>query len=292
MPELPEVETFIRELAPELNGRRITRPRLLARRHRLSHRRGICDGHSRCAFDRFERRGKYMLFGLDDPRTLIVHLRMTGKLQLAPAAGPPAKHEHVILDLDDGRNLHYQDPRKFGRFWLTPTPETVLAKLGPEPLGPDFTPAYLIDKLAGRKAPIKALLLDQRIVAGIGNIYADETLYRHTYTRRGPPATCAQTRSLGCTPLRRTCCKSPSNAAAAAGRSNLQNYIRPGGEQEAFKRNTTSSAKPGSPARIAAIPSSAWSSPSAAATTAPSASRTRANLLPSRLRGLGLLGRL
>ncbi len=131
-----------------------------------------------------------MLFGLDDPRTLIVHLRMTGKLQLAPAAGPPAKHEHVILDLDDGRNLHYQDPRKFGRFWLTPTPETVLAKLGPEPLGPDFTPAYLIDKLAGRKAPIKALLLDQRIVAGIGNIYADETLYRAQYTRRSPPATC------------------------------------------------------------------------------------------------------
>jgi len=249
MPELPEVETFIRELAPELNGRRITRarvfwPGVIA----FPTDEEFVTAIAGARFDRFARRGKYMLFGLDDPRTLIVHLRMTGKLQLAPAAGPPAKHEHVILDLDDGRSLHYQDPRKFGRFWLTPYPETVLAKLGPEPLGPDFTPAYLIDKLAGRKAPIKALLLDQRIVAGIGNIYADETLYRaHVHPARPAGNLRADEIARLHAAAQDVLQVAIERCGSSLGRSNLQNYIRPGGEQGGFQEEHNVFRKTGQP---------------------------------------------
>jgi formamidopyrimidine-DNA glycosylase len=179
VPELPEVETYIRALAPLLHGRRIAGahvywPRTIATPdadafiHLIKGR----------GFVHFDRRGKYMLFGLDSGETLIVHLRMTGELRVQPAALTPDKHTHLVLDLDSGERLHFRDQRKFGRIWLVDDVTHVLAKLGPEPFSEDFTSEGLIDALAGRTAAIKALLLDQSIVAGVGNIYADEALFR------------------------------------------------------------------------------------------------------------------
>lgn len=178
MPELPEVETYIRALAPLLQGKRIAGahvywPRTIAAPHADAFA-NLIQGR---VFVHFDRRGKYMLFGLDTGETLIVHLRMTGELRVRPADLQPDKHTHLVLDLDSGERLHYRDQRKFGRVWLVGDVAHVLARLGPEPLSEDFTWAGLAHALAGRTAAIKALLLDQSIVAGVGNIYADEALF-------------------------------------------------------------------------------------------------------------------
>lgn len=237
MPELPEVETYIRELAPSLQGRRVLRarvywPGVIAFPTAEEFETGLVG----LRFTQFARRGKYMLLGLDDPRTLIVHLRMTGKLFLAPADTPPGKHEHVIFDLDGGESLLYQDPRKFGRMWLTPHPENVLAALGPEPLGPDFTAQYLHAKLAGRSACIKALLLDQHILAGVGNIYADEALYRaRLHPGRAAGALHEEEVHRLCAAVQEVLRSAIDQRGSSLGLSNLQNYIRPGGEQGGYQ---------------------------------------------------------
>lgn len=237
MPELPEVETYIRELAPDLQGRRVVQahvywPGSIA----LPTGAEFESAMPGASFAEFGRRGKYLLFGLDDPRTLIVHLRMTGKLYLAPTGAPPGKHEHVILDLDDGRSLHYQDPRKFGRLWLTPDPAAILRNLGPEPFGPDFTPAYLSQKLAGRTAAIKGLLLDQRILAGVGNIYADEALYRARLhpSRAGGDLAEDEIGRLHAA-VQAVLARAIEQQGSSLGGSSLQNYMRPGGQQGGFQ---------------------------------------------------------
>src|SRR3954465_15448809 len=135
MPELPEVETYVRELAPELTGRTVTAAQ-------VHWARTIADPLAEefpariagLSFERFERRGKYMLLGMSDGSTLIVHLRMTGKLLILPGENERNLHTHVVMQLDNGSTLHYNDPRKFGRIWLVPDRAPVLAKLGPEPL--------------------------------------------------------------------------------------------------------------------------------------------------------------
>jgi formamidopyrimidine-DNA glycosylase len=237
MPELPEVETYLRELTPELVGRRIVAahvdwPRTIALPSSPEFARAIIGRR----FDHFERRGKYMIFGLDDSHTLIVHLRMTGKLQIVPNGAPSGSHTHVVLDLDDSRSLHYRDPRKFGRIWLTDAPDLVLAKLGPEPLGQDFSAEELARTLAGRRASIKALLLDQTIVAGIGNIYADEALFR----ARLHPACLggsldAATIAVLCVAVREVLAEAIVQNGSSLGGSTLQNYMRPGGAPGGFQ---------------------------------------------------------
>ncbi|OQA41480.1 MAG: Formamidopyrimidine-DNA glycosylase [Chloroflexi bacterium ADurb.Bin325] len=181
MPELPEVETVVRELRPQLVGRQfadasIDWPRTLATpdptelADRLAGRRVVEVG----------RRGKYILILLDSGDTLIVHLRMTGHLTVVSQADPAGQNGHVRarFDLADGDRLVFTDMRKFGRIWLVSDASTVIGKLGPEPLGWDFTPEELAARLRGRRTAIKALLLDQTVVAGVGNIYADEALFR------------------------------------------------------------------------------------------------------------------
>jgi formamidopyrimidine-DNA glycosylase len=127
-----------------------------------------------------KRRGKYLLIDFDDGSGLIVHLRMTGSLTVARIDDPPERFEHLAISLDNGMSLRFADQRKFGRVLYRPA--SVLRpledKLGPEPLSARFSASYLTARLKGRTAPIKALLLDQRVVAGIGNIYADEALFR------------------------------------------------------------------------------------------------------------------
>ncbi len=194
MPELPEVETYVREIQPTLRGRAVTGaqihwPRTIAAPSAEDFRREVVGER----FADFGRRGKYMLLGLESGRTLIVHLRMTGELRIHPAqddvtggdvAGGKAhlperdKHTHVILTLDDASELRYRDVRKFGRMWLVDEAASALPKLGPEPLSAGFTAAAFGEALGRRKAAVKALLLDQSLVAGVGNIYADEALFR------------------------------------------------------------------------------------------------------------------
>jgi formamidopyrimidine-DNA glycosylase len=182
VPELPEVETVRRRLAPVLEGRRIASAAILD--HRLVAPEAPDAVAARLSGARIgvlDRRGKYLLVRLEDARALVVHLRMTGNLLLAAPDAPPRPHVRAVLELEDGVRVLYTDVRRFGTWNLLDDGqlETFLARrLGPEPLGDAFGGRALHLALAGRRAPVKALLLDQRVVAGVGNIYADEALHR------------------------------------------------------------------------------------------------------------------
>jgi len=131
--------------------------------------------------DSVKRRGKYILIGLEQERVLVVHLGMAGQLRIVDPATPIADHTHAIFDLDDGMQLRYRDPRRFGRILLGTESDLLLARamphLGPEPIDPDFSAEQLYVALRRRKASLKAVLLDQGTLAGVGNIYADESLH-------------------------------------------------------------------------------------------------------------------
>ena len=179
MPELPEVQTIADALAPLIVGQAITAVSVLWA--------GVVDRPEPALFVdalcgrrilEVGRRGKYLLFRLDDDRWLVMHLRMTGEMRVVPMSDPLDRHDHLVFRLEDGQEWRFRDQRKFGRAYLVDDPAQIVGRLGPEPLSPAFTASHLAVVLAGRRAPIKSLLLDQRIVAGIGNIYADESLYR------------------------------------------------------------------------------------------------------------------
>ena len=181
MPELPEVETIRRDLLPIVVGRTITEawvspnaPRLV----QLLPPEEFCRQIAGRRIDGIERRGKYLLFRLDGGLLWGVHLRMTGRLLHDANACPETPYLRASFWLDDGSSLCFVDLRKFGTMWLVDDETLVIARLGPEPLGEEFTPAYLHSILKRRSAPVKGVLLDQRAIAGIGNIYADEALFR------------------------------------------------------------------------------------------------------------------
>jgi formamidopyrimidine-DNA glycosylase len=237
MPELPEVETHVRELAPLLVGRQVisaqvTWPRTIAAPDAATFQQEIIGQR----FATFSRRGKYMLLGLASGATFIVHLRMTGHLRVQPANLPPDKHTHVVLGLDDGAMLHYQDARKFGRLWLVADPAQVLAKLGPEPLSDDFTGAQLAARLAQRATAIKTLLLDQTVVAGVGNIYADEALFQaRIHPRRaGSSLQIAEIEALH-KAIQQVLTAAIAHHGSSLGASSVQNYQRPSGESGTFQ---------------------------------------------------------
>lgn len=197
MPELPEVETVVRQLEPELEGRRIESLEVLdARWSRPVPPAQLGDAVAGSLIGGLDRRGKYILMRLAGGRTLVMHLRMTGNLVLVegedvidPSEGrrlyegersTSARHLRARFRLDDGRELWFTDPRRFGEAFLVEDaalPER-FARLGVEPLSPEFTPEALGRMAAGRRAPLKSFLLDQSGVAGVGNIYADEALFR------------------------------------------------------------------------------------------------------------------
>ncbi len=187
MPELPEVETVRRGLSPVLDGARLTR--VEARRPDLRFPLPV-DFVQRLTGARvlnLTRRGKYMLAGLDRGGALLIHLGMTGRFEIegasptgrfALAAPADPKHAHIVFETDADARITYYDARRFGFMDLVDDADARLAALGPEPLGPDFDAAHLARAFAGRKQSAKTLLLDQRIVAGLGNIYVCEALYR------------------------------------------------------------------------------------------------------------------
>ena len=185
MPELPEVETIRRQLADAVGGRSICRVRvldpLLVAPESPSRFRRAVEGRQVASLGR---RGKYLLVRLDSGDTLAMHLRMTGRLHHTPSGpAPDDAHRRARFTFDDGSTLDFSDTRRFGRAWIVPAdhpdPEGYWrARAGVEPLDRAFTPALLGALLAGRSAPIKASILDQRIIAGVGNIYADEALFQ------------------------------------------------------------------------------------------------------------------
>ncbi len=179
MPELPEVENVARMLQPEVVGRRVEQTRVLWPRS-VAHPspEDFCQGVGEREFTSVGRRGKVLILGLSGGRWLLVHLRMSGRLLLAAREEPDPVHLRAAFRLDDGRELRFVDPRKFGRLWLVEDPAEVLGDLGPEPLDATFpVEAFQARLQSRRRARIKPLLLDQRFLAGVGNIYADEALF-------------------------------------------------------------------------------------------------------------------
>lgn len=179
MPELPEVQTVVNHLSEHLPGRRVTAVNVSWHRsvavpsHRL-----FVQQISGCRFDSVARRGKYIVVSLTSGLHLLAHLRMSGDLIVRDAAEPHSKHERVCIDLDNGQQLRFVDTRKFGRLYLVKHREDVLKDLGPEPLAEEFCAQLLLDRVKERRSPIKVLLLDQTVVAGLGNIYVAESLWR------------------------------------------------------------------------------------------------------------------
>jgi formamidopyrimidine-DNA glycosylase len=181
MPELPEVETIRRQLAPQLEGRRIERAELLDARWTRPEAPGPVQTElTGATVLEIGRAGKYLIWSLSGERFLLVHLRMTGTLLFDPPVDPP--HTRARFHLDGGHHLTYVDPRRFGTGHLVHGREGLEAylgaRIGVEPFSPEFTAAYLCDAARGRIAPVKAFVLDQRRIAGVGNIYADEALFR------------------------------------------------------------------------------------------------------------------
>ena len=186
MPELPEVETERQRLAAVLEGRRIASARIDD--PRLTRPEDPALVAARLENERVaavERRGKYLLLRLESGDSLLVHLRMTGGFRYEPAT-----HERAVLELEDGRRVTYRDIRRFGTWLLLDEDELerhLGVKNGPEPLGRAFTTRFLAGRLANRRAPVKTAILDQRTVAGLGNIYADEALW-HAHVHPLRPA--------------------------------------------------------------------------------------------------------
>jgi formamidopyrimidine-DNA glycosylase len=186
MPELPEVETIRRDLTPRIVRRAIAEawvspdaPKLVQGGSPVS----FCSRLAGRTIEEVDRRGKYLLLRLDGGHTWIVHLRMTGSLLHTPvrrSEARPARSPAFLrarFSLDDGGELRFVDMRKLGTMWLTDNESSVIGKLGPEPLGDSFGPQELRAVLARRSAPVKAVIMDQSAIAGIGNIYADEALF-------------------------------------------------------------------------------------------------------------------
>ena len=234
MPELPEVETTVRGLAPVLQGRRLVsvEPR------RADLRRAIpVDLRQRLTGARVTalgRRAKYGLIDTDRGDTLIFHLGMSGRWRIDPASLGP--HDHLVLETETGGRLALNDARRFGSLDLVRTDEIAdwpaFRALGPEPLGPDLTVGFLAERLRGRNAAVKVLLLDQRIVAGFGNIYVCEALNLARIDPRTPAGTLTPAR------LKRLVAAIPAvlEAAIAAGGSTLRDYAQPDGALGYFSR--------------------------------------------------------
>jgi len=216
MPELPEVETVMRGLEKAMTGRRIAHVELRRKDLRFPFPKDFAERLTGRGVEAFRRRAKYILAEIEGGDCLLIHLGMSGRFAVVKggrlrnlgefyfeegaAVEVQGAHDHVVFTLDDGTRIIYTDPRRFGLMDLFPQGEAaghrLLGGIGIEPLGNDFNAAHLAQVFAGKKAPLKAALLDQRLVAGLGNIYVCEALYRAglsprrkagTLVKRGKP---------------------------------------------------------------------------------------------------------
>ena len=180
MPELPEVETLRRDLADRIVGRRVVScaispdaPRLV----QLVSAKEFCRQLTGRVVAGLRRRGKYLIIDLDDGRAWVLHRRMSGNVLYRVPSDPPDDYARAVFVLDDGHELRWTDLRKFGTMWLVEDATMVMESLGPEPLDVEFTPQVLRDRAGKRGAPIKSVILDQTVLAGMGNLYTDEALH-------------------------------------------------------------------------------------------------------------------
>lgn len=255
MPELPEVETVMRGLAAVLDGRRIARAETTRPDMRWPFPEGLARRLTGATVTGLRRRGKYILARLDTGESLLIHLGMSGRLVARPMAGPrvpwmgptgrfsdarghnqpPEAHEHLVMETEDGTRIGFVDPRRFGCVDLMPTAaeesHKLLAGLGPEPLEDGFTPAALSAALAGKRTPIKAALLDQKVVAGLGNIYVAEALFRAGISPQRLAHTVPGKRAERLVPA----IKAVLEEAIGAGGSSLRDYVRADGELGRFQ---------------------------------------------------------
>jgi formamidopyrimidine-DNA glycosylase len=236
MPELPEVETVMRGLRARLEGHRIVRAAVMRPDLRWPMPLGLAQRLTGAHVSGFRRRGKYMLMRLDGGDSVLLHLGMSGRMLIGPARpNTETLHEHLVMETDDGWRVGFVDPRRFGSVDLVPTAEEdqhkLLADLGPEPLEDGFTAASLSASLTGKRTPIKAALLDQRIVAGLGNIYACEALFRAGISPLRSAHTVAGARAARLA----VAIKQTLQEAIAAGGSSLRDYVQPDGELGYFQ---------------------------------------------------------
>jgi len=234
MPELPEVETTVRGLVPVLEGRRLASVETRRPDLRRAFPPDLRQRLTGAVVTGLSRRAKYGLIATDRGDTLVFHLGMSGRWRIDPAE--LGAHDHFLLETEEGRRLALNDPRRFGSLDLVPTDGLErwepFANMGPEPLGAEFTADYLLEALAGRSAPVKALLLDQKIVAGLGNIYVCEALHM---------AGIAPSRAAGRISRPRLerlveAIRAVLLAAIEAGGSSLRDYARPDGELGYFSK--------------------------------------------------------
>jgi len=234
MPELPEVETTVRGLRPVLEGHRLTRVDARRADLRRAFPPDLRQRLTGATVTGLGRRAKYGLIDTDRGDTTIFHLGMSGRWRIDPEE--IGKHDHLVLETDAGRRLALNDARRFGSVDLVPTADLdafpAFAALGPEPLGPDLTADHLARRFAGRVAGVKVLLLDQRIVAGLGNIYACEALNVAGIDPRAPAG------SLGRARLKRLieAIHEVLDAAIEAGGSTLRDYAKPDGTLGYFSK--------------------------------------------------------
>jgi formamidopyrimidine-DNA glycosylase len=232
MPELPEVETVMRGLDGYLTGKVITRAIL----HRPDLRFPV-PGElpallTGATVRGFRRRGKYFFLRLNNGKSVLIHLGMSGRMVLA---GAPMLHEHLTIEMADGGRVGFVDPRRFGALDVIATADEdthkLIAGMGPEPLGNEFSAPVLLAALQGKAVSIKIALLDQKIVAGIGNIYASEALFRARISPRRLAGTLGTARVERLVPaIRQTLTE-----AIAAGGSSLRDYVQPNGELGYFQ---------------------------------------------------------
>jgi formamidopyrimidine-DNA glycosylase len=275
MPELPEVETVRRGLAPVMEGRAIVRTQVNRPDLRWPLPARMAERLTGARVLALRRRSKYILADLSTAETLLIHLGMSGRMLVSGAMlgafhhdhPAPQKHDHVVLDIEGGTRVTFNDARRFGAMDLMPTEAAeahpLLARLGPEPLGNTFDGAFLTAALAGRRTPIKAALLDQHLVAGLGNIYVCEVLYRAGIAPQRLARDLTAGQAAGLVPVIRDVL----DEAIAAGGSSLRDYRQADGElgyfQHAFRvydREGQPCATPGCSGTVARIVQSGRSS--------------------------------
>jgi formamidopyrimidine-DNA glycosylase len=245
MPELPEVETVRRGLLPVMEGAVIAKAEVNRPDLRWPLPDRMADRLTGRTVKALRRRSKYILADLDSGETLLVHLGMSGRMLISGAQlgtfyhdhPAPQKHDHVVLHMGNGARITFNDARRFGAMDLMPTDRAtdhmLLKDLGPEPFGNDFNEPYLAGRLKGRKTPIKAALLDQRIVAGLGNIYVAETLFRARISPLRLAGDLAEPQVQGLVPVIREVLAE----AIEAGGSSLRDFRQANGELGYFSKH-------------------------------------------------------
>ncbi len=249
MPELPEVETTCRGLAKRLLGARIERVELHRPDLRFPLPRALAGKLAGHHITALHRRAKYIVMELDDGHALLLHLGMSGRLVIGHPQDKTEIHDHVVIHCDQGRTLRFNDPRRFGMLDYVAVEKLpqhkLLKQLGVEPLEDELNAAYLQKKFAGKKTPMKAAMLDQRIIAGLGNIYVCEALYLAGISpfRLAKDVTAAECRKLV------PAIRKVLNAAIAAGGSSLRDYVQADGALGFFQDKFSVYNREGKPCR-------------------------------------------